>query len=61
MTREEITKKFGELSNEIHALGRCCTEQHFEEEDNHIREMLYVAGEFLKNTSFTMDTFADQF
>lgn len=60
MSREEIAKKLNDLSSEMYALGRICTEQHFEENETFIREMFYVAGEFLKNTSFTMDSFADQ-
>lgn len=53
MTREEITKKLDDLSQEVYALGRECT-KHIEQ------PMLVLLGELLKNTSFTMDSFREQ-
>lgn len=49
MTREEITKKLDDLSQEVYALGRACN-------DYFTDSTLWITGEFLKNTSFTMDT-----
>ena len=49
MTREEITKKLDDLSRELFSLGRDCNE-HFAE------PVLWITGEFLRNTSYTMDT-----
>lgn len=53
MTREEITKKLYDLSQEVYALGRACN-------DYFTEPTLWITGEFLKNTSFTMDTFFEQ-
>ena len=53
MTREEITKKLDDLSQEVYALGRECN-GHFDQ------PLLVVFGEMLKKTSFTMDTFFEQ-
>lgn len=53
MTREELTTKLDDLSQEVYALGRECT-KHIEQ------PMLVLLGEMLKNTSFTMDTFFEQ-
>ena len=59
MTREEITKKIEQLSNEMFDLGSACTSQHFNEEA-HIRTALHIAGELLKNTSYTLDDIAGE-
>ena len=52
MTREELTKKLDNLSQEIYALGLYCTALRAD-------PILRALGEVLKNTSFTMDTFFD--
>lgn len=59
MTIEELTLKIDELSQEVYALGRICTEEHFNK-DGKRRAVLRLVGEFLKNTSFTMDEFSDE-
>ena len=59
MTREEIIKKLNNLSQELFDFGRTCTDQHFNEVGK-LRSAFLIAGEFLKNTSFTLDTIYDE-
>lgn len=59
MTREEITKRIEALSGEMFLLGQACTSKHFDEEGN-IRAALRIAGELLKNTSYTLDDIAGE-
>lgn len=59
MTREEITKRIEALSEEMFLLGKDCTSQHFNEEGN-VRAALRIAGELLKNTSYTLDDIAGE-
>ena len=60
MTREEITQRIEALSEEMFLLGKDCTFQHFNEDGN-IRAALRIAGELLKNTSYTLDDIAGEF
>ena len=59
MTREEITKRIEALSEEMFLLGKDCTSQHFNEGGN-VRAALRIAGELLKNTSYTLDDIAGE-
>ena len=59
MTIEEITRKIDDLSQEVYHLGRTCTEEHFDQRDTQLRSVLRLAGEFLKNMSFSMDEFVE--
>ncbi len=60
MTREEITKKLDDLSQEVYALGRECTIARYEDNNVLASSLFYILGEFLKHTSFTMDSFQGQ-
>jgi len=53
MTREEIARNLDSLSHQLYLLGRNCTE-HLD--DPH----LVILGEFLKNTTYTMDSIHEQ-
>ena len=60
MTRKEITQKLEELSQEIYSLGRTCTDAYYKDTNVAASVLLYTLGEFLKHTSFTMDSFQGQ-
>lgn len=53
MTREEIRQELDNLSHEIYRLGKVCTDKMGD-------TTLLIAGEFLKNTTFTLDTIIAQ-
>jgi hypothetical protein len=59
MTNNEIAQKIDKLAQELFDLGRTCTSQHFNE-GGKLRSALCIAGEFMKNTSFTLDTIHDE-
>lgn len=60
MTIEELTRKIDDLSQEVYHLGRICTDEHFDYDAcGRIRAVLRLAGELLKNTSFSMDEFVE--
>lgn len=53
MAREEIRQELDCLSHEIYRVGKICTDKMGD-------ATLAVAGEFLKNTSFTIDSIITQ-
>lgn len=60
MTIEEITRKIDDLSQEVYHLGRTCTDEQFDQDAcGRIRTVLRLAGEFMKNMSFSMDEFVE--
>jgi hypothetical protein len=59
MTIEELSQKIDDLSQKVYELGRSCTDEHFQQDGKH-RAILCLAGEFLKNTSFTMDSIFEE-
>lgn len=60
MTREEITRKIEAISQEVYNLGRECTEAYREDNNVTAASLFYALGEFLKHTSFTIDSFQGQ-
>lgn len=54
MTREEITQEIEDLSQKLFQLGKQCDAKAFE--DPARRAVYLICGEFLMNSSFTMDT-----
>lgn len=59
MTIEEITRKIDDLSQEVYHLGRTCTDEYFGQHGTQLRSVLRLAGESLKNMSFSMDEFVE--
>lgn len=66
MTIEEITQKIDDLSQriyglskEVYDLGRTCTDEYFGQRGTHLRSVLHLAGEFMKNMSFSMDDYVE--
>ena len=58
MTIEEITREIDDLSQTVYHLGRRCTDEQFDQDAcGRVRITLRLIGEFLKNTSFSMDEF----
>ena len=60
MLREELTKKIETLSQEVYTLGRECSEAYRQDNNVTAASLFYALGEFLKHTSFTMDSFQGQ-
>lgn len=60
MTRKEITQKLARLSAEAYSLGCACTDAYYKDTNVAASVLLYTLGEFLKNTTFTMDSFQGQ-
>lgn len=59
MTIEELTQKIDDLSQEVYHLGRTCTDEYFRQHGTQLRSVLRLAGESLKNMSFSMDEFVE--
>ena len=59
MTIEELTQKIDDLSQEVYHLGRTCTYEYFGQHGTQLRSVLRLAGESLKNMSFSMDEFVE--
>ena len=53
MTCEEIRQEMDNLSHELYVLGTHCTDKMGD-------PILMLAGEFIKNTTFTLDSFITQ-
>lgn len=57
MTREEITQKASELSEQIREFGKICFDQHWKVEDVKDRAVLYLLAEFCHHAGFQLDSF----
>ena len=58
MTREEITTRVHDISEQLLALGDNCTSQHFEENEQEYRTVLYLLGEYCRHAGFQLGSFS---
>jgi len=58
MTRDEITTRAKEISEQLLSMGDICTLQHFEEDDAEYRAVLYLLGEYCRHTGFQLSSFS---
>ena len=57
MTREQISRKVEDLAQQLEQLGAECTTQHFDENNEKDRALLYHLGEFCRHAGFQLESF----